>query len=136
MGTIFTVANGVVLTSRCFETDDQQLPNQWMFGMRAVGTDVFAVGMNYSSPRRSSGTWHGYFSADLLIDEPLGGFMDIDGVREESLIAVGTEGAIWKMARTAWVQVDSPSSVTFRSIRMNRSGKFWIAGQHGTVVRW
>ena len=136
-GSVFSIVSSGVSQTSCFSRPDDQPPNQWMHSLRAIGSDVYAVGMNYSvRVRRSDGQWTDMadrIDEYLGLDE-LGGFLDVGGIDSRQIVAVGTSGLIAVFDGGTWVRVPSPTSVTLSSIVVLPSGECAIGGQRGVLL--
>jgi hypothetical protein len=105
--------------------------------LRAVGAEVFAVGMARMVYRLEPGSirWRSIASGMVL---PFGtgevaGFKALDRDDRGRLAAVGFFGEIWLYENGRWRELDSPTNVKLEAVRW-KEGELFIAGGSGTIL--
>jgi len=107
--------------------------------IRAIGSHVYAVGMQRQVYRRSLHA-AGWERIDEAIRVPrsrqdIAGLRAIDGTPDEKqLIAVGLGGEIWSWRNGQWSPHDSPTNARLHTVRFVQPNKVVVAGARGLVL--
>lgn len=109
-----------------------------MRGIRLIGDQVYAVGMNRQAYRRDKkGAWT---NIDNDIKTPpesddVTGFEAVDGFNEKEIYAVGWDGEIWQFNGRKWSQKDSPTNFVLVDVCCAGDGNVYACGRLGTLLR-
>lgn len=105
--------------------------------VRAIGDDVYAVGMGRQVYRRGiDGVWV-RFDAGVLQEATsmaLAGFNAIHGRDAQDLYAAGVGGEIWRCHRGQWEQLESPTQTLLNAVHMLPDGRVLAAGNNGVLL--
>jgi hypothetical protein len=102
--------------------------------IRAIGNDLFAVGMGRQAYRRlADGRWD-HVDAGMLdtSDRIDSGLVSIAGTGDGLLVAVGYRGEIWE-CDVAWRQVETPTNVLLTRV-VAHGGRYYASGLLGTLL--
>lgn len=103
--------------------------------IRAIGSDLYAVGMGRQVYQRRAGEdrWERIDAGVLdTAGRATSGLTSITGDGQGRLVAVGYEGEIWEF-HGAWTQVVSPTNILLTRVTLHQ-GKYYAAGLHGGVL--
>lgn len=136
-----TVAAASGLTTEIIDVSSNR-PTDLVFltCIRKIGGHVYVAGMARQAYRRESpDRWaridKGVFVPREKRKESIG-LMDINGLKEDSLWAVGLKGEIWHYDGSGWTQFASPVKVTLTRILCLRDNEIYACGLSGTIIRW
>lgn len=109
-----------------------------MRGIRLIGDQVYAVGMNRQVYRRDKkGNWTN-IDSDIKTppdNDEVTGFEAIDGFNEKEIYAVGWDGEIWQYDGRKWSQKDSPTNFVLVDVCCGGDGNVYACGRVGTLLR-
>ncbi|WP_250455999.1 hypothetical protein [Caballeronia sp. ATUFL_M2_KS44] len=138
-GTLYTLREDRVLTQKALPEEIEPNPLHWMFAIRTVQSNVYAVGITRSVYRRdANGVWDAYDTgiAGSGTEEDLArGMLDIDGQAENDLTAVGLAGEIWHCENDIWRQAESPTSERLNAVRYIGGDTVVVCGSRGLVLK-
>jgi hypothetical protein len=102
--------------------------------IRAIGNDLFAVGMGRQVYRRIENRRWAHVDAGVLdtSDRVDSGLVSIAGDGKGFLVAVGYGGEIWE-CDVAWRQVDTPTNLLLTRV-VAHAGRYYAAGLLGTLL--
>lgn len=108
-----------------------------MRGIRLIGEQVYAVGMNRQVYRRDKkGIWTNIDAGvRTLPGNEVTGFEAIDGFDEKEIYAVGWDGEIWHYNGRKWIQKDSPTNFILVDVCCAGDGNVYACGRVGTLLR-
>lgn len=133
------VRNSVLGSSeeRVASGDDAPSSLRTVSSVRVIGDQIFVAGMRRMVFRRSlsSSAWLRSDSgvAQDRRDLTLAGFYSIDGESPDFVYAVGIGGEAWRQSGGVWNRLDSPTNLTWLSLRHLGSGKFALGGEQGLL---
>lgn len=61
------------------------------------------------------------------------GFLDLHGLTEDNMYAVGGHGDVWRYDGTRWIQCDFPSNKQLDTVTVAPDGQVYISGQSGSL---
>lgn len=104
--------------------------------LRAIGSHLYAVGMQRQAYRLEGSNWQ---RIDQSVVLPIGSrelrsFESIDGFDEDDLYAAGLEGEIHRYDGEAWSQVSSPVAAAMGKVLCAPHGVVYIGGQGGALL--
>lgn len=108
-----------------------------MRGIKTIGEQVYAVGMNRQVYRRNkAGEWS---CIDKGARPPKGsdevfGFEAIDGFNEKEIYAVGWQGEIWLYNGNDWSKKDSPTNFILVDVCCAGDENVYACGRVGTLL--
>ncbi|SDE48082.1 hypothetical protein SAMN05421538_10727 [Paracoccus isoporae] len=103
--------------------------------LRNLGGVPYACGMNGQISRAGPEGWvpfdDGVYSdsRDVFSTQ----LRDIAGLDGKRLVTVGFSGAAFDY-RDMWRPMDIPTNATLEQVIRDKAGRFWIAGQNGTLI--
>jgi len=137
-GTLFSITRGKVNVSTVFPMGIESNPRRWLFSIRAIGRDVYCVGMLREIYRLGvNGSWE-IFNQGAEPNDKDGlvvGFRDIDGIASSTLTCVGLGGEIWHYEGRSWTRADSPTNMRLDAVRQLDGDTVIACGEKGTIVR-
>src|SRR6185437_3830698 len=117
-----------------------------MRGITTIGSTAYAYGMKRDVFRRVTSTTWQPFDSGMKAALPTKGKIDVsaiirDGIKNMGGInsisqvpggavpAFGMRGEIWKLLKTTWKRVDSPTNVMLQDSTPRNDGTVWVCGQ-------
>lgn len=105
--------------------------------LNVVGGRAFVTGMSRQVFRREApGKWlpiHGNMLQDAGDPNPVG-LTAICGTSDQSLLAVGLAGEVWRTRNQGWEQIESPTNVILHDVAKGPTGHAIATGQIGTII--
>jgi hypothetical protein len=137
-GTLFSIIGGKVDVSTALPPGVEPNSRCWLFSIRAVGRNVYCVGMLRNIYRLgTNGSWENFNQGAEPNDEDdlSVGFRDIDGIAPNRLTCVGLGGEIWHYEGQSWIRADSPTNMRLDAVRQLDGDNVIACGAKGTIVR-
>ena len=121
-----------------------------MQGIRTVGGDVLAYGLQRQVFRRTASGWtpltDGFLNPDpgpdasasdraAAIMKNSGGIKGMGGDSLADLYGVGSRGEIWRFDGNLWTSVASPTNVTLNDITLASDGTMYACGDRGVLLK-
>jgi hypothetical protein len=106
-------------------------------GARAIGENVYVVGMDRQAYRRDgANAWSAVDKGLESTEEdgPVVGLEAIDGFNETDIYAVGWEGEVWGFDGGRWHRIDSPTSSVLVDVICGGDGNVYACGRNGLLV--
>lgn len=103
--------------------------------LRSIAGWVYATHLYRGvSVRRGAGRWESLAAGINVPAESEGhGFLDISGLSEDNLYAVGGRGDVWRWNGARWRRCHFPSNIYLRTVLCAGDGEVYITGQGGVV---
>ena len=106
----------------------------YLSDIRFINGRLYAVGVGRQAYRRDNAQWV-RFDGEIRLKSTKVGFRAIDGLSEDSIHAVGYDGAIWYFDGRAWKEAHSPTNQTLEAVRVASPGLCYVCGKSGVVLR-
>ncbi|BBT16946.1 hypothetical protein ACWKWZ_18085 [Metapseudomonas otitidis] len=102
--------------------------------IRNIAGQLYVCGYGRQVYKRVGDDWIS-IATDILTRETAKGFMDIAGISEDQVYAVGWGGEIYFHDGRRWHKDDSPTTAHLTGVRCLENGQVVVCGHKGVVLR-
>jgi hypothetical protein len=103
--------------------------------IKIIGGVVVAVGMGPQVYLRKKGKWSNISPETKDVKKADRGFNAVDGLKENEVVAVGYQGAIWLYNGKVWKQIESKTTMALNAVLCLLSGDMYVCGASGTILK-
>lgn len=103
--------------------------------LKVIGNSLFICGVRRQVYQYIDNNWQ-LISQNIMPSDgdKYTDFEAIDGINENCLYAVGSDGTIFHFDGANWIQLDSPTNVHFSDVCCVDKNNIWVCGDNGIVL--